>query len=129
MAWPSAGRAPPAFLSLLVIAQAGAVVWGIWDTVRAPGNWVNYMQVTWSLCLAGWLISQHVRFTVRVAGLTGTGAGLAGLAIGIGNAVQAPGDWVSYVLVAWSLFFLVLVGWLVRRGARAGCHGAGTLAR
>ena len=85
--------------------------WGVWDTVRAPGQWVNYAQVAWSLFLVAWPVRQSVRSTVRMTGLIVISGSQAGVVFCIGNAVQAPGDWVNYLLAAWQfLVFLVLLG-------------------
>jgi hypothetical protein len=111
-------------LVLFIIAGLVAVVWSIWDTVRAPGHWVNYVQVAWSLLLMAWPISQYVRSTARTTAPIVISAQLAGVAVYTWNAARAPGDWVNYVVVA--LFFLLLVAWwLARRWARAGGHNAG----
>ena len=61
--------------------------------------------------------------TARVTGLIIISSNLAGLVVCIGNAVQAPGDWVNYVVAA--LLFLLVAWWLTRRWVRAGRHNAG----
>ena len=114
-----AGTASPLWPGLLVVAGSVAMVWDVRDTVRAPGHWVNYVQLAWSLSLVAWPISQYVGPTVRMTGLIVIGGGLAGLVVCIWTAVQAPGDWVNYVSV-FLLLVLVLVWYLVRRWVRTG---------
>jgi hypothetical protein len=68
---------------------------GIRDAARTPGDWVHYAQVAWALLLVAWPISQYAGSTARVTGLIIISSNLAGLVVCIGNAVQAPGDWVT----------------------------------
>lgn len=126
----TAGRAPrrpaaPSILMLGLLLSAGlvAMVWDIWDAVRAPGQGVNYVQLAWSLFLVAWPISQYVRPGARMTGLIVISGGLAGEVVYIWNAVQAPGDWVNYFMAAW-LFLLCLAWWLVRQWVRPGGHNA-----
>jgi hypothetical protein len=115
---------------LLFIAGLVVMVWGIRNTLRAPGDGVNYVLVAWSLSFVAWPISQYVRSTARVTGLIIITGNLAGLAVFIWDTVRAPGDWVTYVLVAWSLVLLVASSWLIRRWVRTGGgHNAGVPAR
>jgi hypothetical protein len=93
---PGQSRRRPAALStpllgLLVIADLVVVAWGIGNTVRAPGYWLNYMDVTWSLLILAWPISKYVQSTVRTT--------------------------------------LLIVCWLIRRSGRAGGRHAGAPAR
>jgi hypothetical protein len=66
-------RRPPApyacLLGLLFVAGLAVTVWSIQDTVRAPGHWVNYLTLAWSLCLAAWPVGQYVRSTARATQL------------------------------------------------------------
>jgi hypothetical protein len=113
---------------LLFIAGLAAMAWGIWDAARAPGDWVNYAQMAWTLLLVAWPISQYVRSTARLTGLIIISSNLAGLVVCAGNAVRAPGDWVNYFMAAW-LFLLLVAWWVTRRwSARAGAM-RGVLAR
>ena len=109
-------------LTQLVIADVVAMAWSIWDTARAPGHWGNYAELTWSLLLLAWLISQHARPTAHTTLLIAAGSDLALLVLYAGSAAQAPRDWVNYVLAAWFfIFFVVLVAWRpIRRWADAG---------
>jgi hypothetical protein len=116
-------------LGLLFIAGLAAVISGVWDTIRAPANWVNYLTVAWSLSLVALPISQYVRSTLRMTLLILIGGDLAGVVVCIWNAVQAPGDWMNYFLATlFCLPALVLAAWwLIRRQARSGGH-AGAVA-
>jgi hypothetical protein len=110
---PGPGRRRPStiltpLLSLVFVAALVASTWGIWDTVRAPGQWVNYVQVAWSLLLMAWPVSWYVRSTARMTGLIYVSGCLAGVVVYIGNAVQAPGDWVNYLWAACQSLFLVV---------------------
>jgi hypothetical protein len=117
--------APPTpLLGLLAIAGLAAVVWNTRAMVRAPGQWVNYVQVAWSLLLVAWPISQFVRTAARMTWLIGISAAVAGLVVCTWSAAQAPGDWVSYIASA-LLFLFVVALWLVRRWVRTGGHSAG----
>jgi hypothetical protein len=106
-----------ALLGLLLIAGLVAMALSVWNTAQAPGRWVNYFGMAWSLFLVTWPVSQYFRFTARMTALTVIGACLAGVVVCIGNAVQAPGDWVNYLLAAW--LCLLLLAWLITRWARA----------
>jgi hypothetical protein len=119
---PAAPSTP--LLGLFIIAGLVAVVWSIWDTARAPGHWVSYVQVAWSLLLLAWPIGQYVRSTARMTGLIVISGNLAGVVIYTWNAARAPGDWVNYFVAA-SLFLLLVAWWLIRRWVRTGGHNAG----
>jgi hypothetical protein len=128
-----ARRRPAPFTSLLgLLFTAGLVlvVWGIRDTVRAPGSWVNYMQVTWSLFLVAWPVSQYVRSAARMTVLIVISGNLAGVVVCAWKAVQAPRDWANYFVAAcqFLLVLVVLACWLVSRRVRAGGHDGRALA-
>jgi hypothetical protein len=117
-----ATRRPTALSALLValtIAGSLSVAWSLWDTVRAPGQWVSYVHVAWAMLVTAWPASLLVRSSARTTGLILTSATLAGLLITIWNAAQAPGDWVDYSLPA-VLFLMLMVWFLVRRWVRSG---------
>jgi hypothetical protein len=109
---------------LFFMAGLVAMVWSIWNAARAPGDWVNYVQVAWSLLLVAWPIGQFLGSTARVTGLIIIAGNLAGLVVFIGNAVRAPADWVNYFMAAW-LFLLLAAWWVTRRWVRTGRHNAG----
>ncbi len=109
---------------LFFIAGLVTMVWGIWDAARAPGDWVNYVQVAWSLLLVAWPIGQFLGSTARMTGLIIMAGNLAGLVVFIGNAVRAPGDWVNYFMAA-LLFLLLVAWWVTRRWVRTGRRNAG----
>jgi hypothetical protein len=117
-----ARRRPPApyalLLGLLFVAGLAVTVWSIWDTVGAPGHWVNYLTVAWSLCLAAWPVGQYVRSTARLTQLLFIGGLLAGMVVNIWNAVQAPADWVNYFAAACFFVVVLLTLWFTRRLAR-----------
>ena len=117
------------FLGLVFVATLPVVAWNIRDTVRAPEHWVNYLRVTWSLLLAAWPVSQFGRPAARVTWLIPIGGCLAGLAVNIWSAVQAPADWVNY-FAAVMLFLMLLAWWDIRRGpASAIARAAGSKIR
>ena len=125
--WPITsppGRSSAGWKRLLFVAGLVVMVWGIRDTARTPGHWVNYVQVAWSFFLVACPISQYVRSGARMTGLVVISSGLAGEVIYIWNAVQAPGDWVNYFVAAW-FFLLNVAWWLIRRWVRTGGHDAG----
>lgn len=115
-------------LGLLIIAGLVTTVWTIWDVVRAPGQWVNYVQVAWSLLLMTWPISGHAWSTARMTGLIVISADLAGMVVWTWKAARAPGDWVNYLAAA-LLLLLLVIWWLTRRWVRTGGHKSGALAR
>ncbi len=123
---PGAARRRPAadsasVLGLIFVAGLGLVAASSWNAVREPGYWVSYVRVAWSLLLVAWTVSYYLRSTARTTGLIFIGCCLAGVVVGIGNALRAPGDWVSYLVAA--IEFLLLVVFLcwrpIRRGGRA----------
>jgi hypothetical protein len=109
---------------LFFMAGLVVMVWGKRNAARAPGDWVNYVQVAWSLLLVAWPIGQFLGATARVTGLIIIAGNLAGLVVFIGNAVRAPADWVNYFMAAW-LFLLLVAWWVTRRWVRTGRHNAG----
>jgi hypothetical protein len=113
-----------AVLVPLFVADLVGSSWSIWDTAQAPGNWVNYLQVAWSLFLAAWTVSFYFRSTARMTSMIFISGCLVGAAVCIENAVQAPGDWVNYLLAAQQFVMVLLICWLIRRGP-ARRHNAG----
>ena len=109
---------PPTFLiGLLIVAGLVNVVWNIWDTVRAPGHWLNYLLLAWSLLLVASSASSYFRPAARMTGLILTGSSLAGVAFSSWNAAKAPADWANYLAAA-LLLSLLLAWWLIRRWDR-----------
>ena len=122
------GRArhrPPAPLALLlgVLFAAGLalVAWDIRTAVRAPGHWPNYLYLTWSLFLAAWPLGQYAWSTARMTRLLFFGGLLAGMVVNIWTAVQAPANWVNYLVAACYFSVVLLLLWLMRRFGRR--HG------
>ena len=103
-----------AVLCLLLVACLLAVAWEIWATVQAPGQALNYAQLTWGLLLAAFPVSVLARGTGRVTVLIGISAIVVGVAVSLWKAAQAPGDWVNYVVAAWQAL-LLLTWWLLSR--------------
>jgi hypothetical protein len=97
----------PALGRLIFAAALVTSAWSIWEIVQAPGYWVNYVRVAWCLLLTAWPVSQYLQSTARTARLILASSYLAGVAVYIGNAVQAPGDWVNYFWAA--CYFLLAV--------------------
>jgi len=96
----------------------------VWAIVQAPGDGLNYLRLAWSLLFVAYLIRKRVHSAGRVTALLGIGALLALAAVFLGQAAQAPGDWVNYFMAALVLLPL-LVGlpvawWLRRLQARTG---------
>ena len=106
-----------ALLCLLLVAALVSVAGTIWTTVRAPGHPMNYLHVTWSLLLAAFPISMLARSAARLTVLISVSAILAGMAVGLWEAAQAPADWVNYLTAAYN-FLLLLALWLASRWAR-----------
>ncbi len=92
---------------------------------------MNYVQVTWSLFLVAWPVSQYVQSTARTIGLIFICGDLAGTAVCAWDAVRAPGDWVNYFVAAgqFFLFLVVIAVWLISRRVRTGGHQAGAAAK
>jgi hypothetical protein len=126
------GRSPRTSAALDLLFLVGGlvvVVWGVWGIVQAPGDEKYYSWLVWGLLFVAYLIRKRVRPAGRMTPLLGISAVLALAAVYLGNAAQAPGDWVNYFLAA-SLLLTVLVGgplawWLRRLQARTcGRHAA-----
>jgi hypothetical protein len=115
-------RRPPApmalVLGLLFVSGLAVTVWDSWDTARAPGHWVNYLTLAWSLCLAAWPVGQYFRSTARATHVLFYGGLLAGMVVNIWNAVQAPADWVGYFVAACFFSVILLTLWFMRRLGR-----------
>jgi hypothetical protein len=109
---------------LLLVAGLAVMAWNVWALVQAPGNGLNYLQLAWSLLFVAYLICKRARAGLRVTAVLGISAALALAAILVGQAAQAPGDWVNYFLAALFLLpFLIglpLVWWFRRLEARSG---------
>jgi hypothetical protein len=117
-------RLSPADDLLLLAAGLVAVALSVWAIVQAPGDGQNYLWLAWGLLLVAYRIRKRARSAGRVTALLGIGAILMLAAAFLGNAAQAPGDWVNYFLAA-LLLLPLLVGlpvawWLRRLQARTG---------
>lgn len=115
-----ARRYPPALtaaLSVLLLGGLALVTWNVWNIVRAPEHPPNYLRLAWSLLLAAYPISMLLRSTTRVSTLLVISGAVAGVAVTLWDAAQAPGDWVNYIAAA-SLVVALLALWLARRWAR-----------
>jgi hypothetical protein len=68
----AAGRSTPV-LGLFFMAGLVVMLWGIWDAVRAPGDWVNYFvaALLFLLLVAWWLIRRWVHTGGHNAGRAG----------------------------------------------------------
>jgi hypothetical protein len=119
---PAACPAP--LLGLLTIVGLWAMAWNTWNLVQSPGQWVNYVSVTWSVLLTAWPISQYVASTMRTTWLINISGMLAGLVVCSWAAAQAPGDWVNYILPV-VLFLCLLALLLLRRWVPKRGHSAG----
>ena len=111
---------------LLLLAGLALVSWDIWTTARAPGHGLNYLQLAWALLLLAFPISLLVRSTARMTVLIVISGNLAGVAVSLWNAAQAPENWVNYFLAA--LYLLLLLALLLAsrwaRGRHAGSPGS-----
>jgi hypothetical protein len=110
----------------LLILAAGLVTaaLSVWAIVQAPGDGLNYLRLVWGLLLVAYLLRKRARSAGRVTALLGITAILALAAVFLGNAAQAPRDWVNYFVAA-LLLLPLLVGlplswWLRRLQARTG---------
>ncbi len=115
-----AGRqaaAVTAAFRVLLLAGLALVTWGIWNIVRTPDDPLNYLRLGWSLLLVANPISTLLRSATRVTTLIAAGGTVAGVAVFLWDAAQAPGDWVNYFAAA-SLVLLLLALLLARRWAR-----------
>jgi hypothetical protein len=115
-----AGRQTPALtaaLSVLLLAGLALVSWNIWNIVRAPDHPLNYLRLAWSLLLVANPISTLLRSATRVTTLIAASGAVAGVAFTLGDAAQAPGDWVNYFAAA-CLVLSLLALWLARRWVR-----------
>jgi hypothetical protein len=113
-------------LSLLLLSSLTIVSWDIWTTARAPGHGLNYLQLAWALLLLAFPVSMLVRSTARMTMLIVISGNLAGVAVNLWNAAQAPENWVNYFLAALCLLLLLAL-WIARRwarGRRAGSPGS-----
>jgi hypothetical protein len=115
-----ARRLPPAVtaaLSVLLLAGLAVMTWNIWNIVQAPGQPLNYLRLAWSLLLVACPISTLLRSATRVTTLIAASGTVPGVAFTLGDAAQAPGDWVNYFAAA-CLVLSLLALWLARRWAR-----------
>jgi hypothetical protein len=106
-----------AALSVLLVAGLVLVTWDIWNIVRAPDHPLNYLRLAWSLLLVANPISTLLRSATRVATLIAASGAVAGVAVSLGDAAQAPADWVNYFVAA-SLVLALLALWLGLRWPR-----------
>ena len=84
--------------------------------VTAPPA-LSRVRSAWSLLQLAFTVSLLVRSAGRTTALIVISANLAGAAVNLWNAVQAPGDWVNYFAAAGFLLIL-LAWWLVSRWVR-----------
>jgi hypothetical protein len=109
------------------IAGLVFLVLSVQDAVRAPGDWVDYVDMALSLSLMAWAVSHYLRPSARTTRLISEGTCLAGLVYYSCHAVQSPGDWLNYVLAVF--FFLSLLFWLIWPGGASVRRNAGTESR
>jgi hypothetical protein len=100
---------------LLPVAGLVVVALSIWSIVLAPGNGLNYLRLAWGLLIVAYHLRRRVRCAGRVTTLVGISALLAGGAVILGEAAQAQGDWVKYILAAVVLLPGLLLAWWLRR--------------
>jgi hypothetical protein len=130
------GRAPggisllsPAVDRLFIVVGLAVTAFNVWTIVQAPGDGQNYLRVAWSLLFVAYLIRKRAHSAGRMTALLGISATLALAAVFLGNAAQAPQDWVNYFFAALLLLPLLvglpLAWWLRSVQARTGgCHAA-----
>jgi hypothetical protein len=106
-----------ATLSLLLIADLIIVTWNVGNIAGAPGHPLNYLLLAWSLLLVAYPISMLRRSGARTTTLIAISGTLAGTAISLWDAAQAPADWVNYFSAA-LLVLPLLALWLASRWAR-----------
>jgi hypothetical protein len=108
-----------AALSVLLLAGLALVSWNIWNIARAPEHPLNYLRLAWSLLFVANPISTLLRSATRVTTLIAASGAVAGVAVSLWDAAQAPADWVNYFPAA-SLVLALLALWLGLRWARTG---------
>jgi hypothetical protein len=122
-------RARPLLLSwsavycVLLVADLVFVTSDIWNIVGRPGDPLNYLLLAWGALLFAWPISMLKHSALRVSTLIASGSLLAGVAVNLWQAAQAPADWANYFFAAvFFLFFLTtwIVVWIARRGPAPG---------
>jgi hypothetical protein len=121
-----ARRLPPGMTTVLYLWVLGCladVTWNLWITARAPGHGLNYLRLAWSLILVAYPLSLLARSTWRVTVRIVIASNLAGVAVFLWHAAQAPGDWANYFMAA-VLLLTLLPLWLLSRWARSGRHAA-----
>ena len=89
-----------AALSVLLLAGLALVSWNIWNIVRAPDHPLSYLRLAWSLLLVANPIGTLLRSATRVTTLIAASGAVAGVAVSLGDAAQAPADWVNYFVAA-----------------------------
>lgn len=107
-----------AALSLLLVAALVVVTWNIYDIAGAPGQPLNYLRLAWSLLLLAYPISMLRRAAARATTLIAISGAVAGTAVSLWDASQAPADWVNYLAAA-LLVLLLPALWLTSRWARS----------
>jgi hypothetical protein len=117
-------RLSPTVDRLFLVVGLAVVGFNVWTVVQAPGDGQNYLWVTWSLFFVAYLIRKRAHSAGRLTAWLGISATLALAAVFLGNAAQAPRDWVNYFFAALLLLPLVvglpLAWWLRRVQARTG---------
>ncbi len=109
---------------LCLVSGLVVVALSTWSVAQAPGDGLNYLPLVWGLLFVAYLISKRVCSAGRVPALLLISSTLAAAARLLGDAAQAPGDWVNYVpaavLLLPLLIGLLLVWWFRRLQARTG---------
>jgi hypothetical protein len=106
-----------AALGLLLIADLVVVTCNIWNIAAAPGHPLNYLRLAWSLLLLAYPISMLRRAAARATTLIAISGAVAGTAVSLWDASQAPADWVNDLAAA-LLVLLLLALCLASRWAR-----------